>query len=145
MACEFKDLRRVEWADTDAARIIHFSTYFFWMEQTEHAFWRSLGLTINMDDRQLGWPRVHAECDFKFPPRFEDEIEVHLLVREKKEKALTYDFIFRKVNGEPQLEVARGTMTIVCVARDGAGKMMAVPIPPDIAEKFEVAPSTANG
>src|SRR5713226_3868003 len=76
MACEFKMLHRVEFADTDMAGIIHFSSYFRYMEVTEHAFFRSLGLSI-VGDPAVGWPRVHVACDFKHPLRFEDEVEAH--------------------------------------------------------------------
>jgi acyl-CoA thioester hydrolase len=91
-------------------------------------------------DPDVGWPRVHVACDFEHPLRFEDEVEAHLRVREKKEKALTYDCIFRRVNPEPTVEVARGALTVVCVTRDEAGKMRAAPIPESIAGRIEVAP-----
>jgi acyl-CoA thioesterase FadM len=112
------------------------------MEVTEHAFFRSLGFSIASQNSpvKVGWPRVHAECDFKVPLKFEDEVEVHLLVRERKEKSITYDFIFRKVNSEPAMEVARGSVTVVCVTRDEMGKMKATAIPEVIASKIEVAP-----
>jgi hypothetical protein len=35
-------------------------------------------------DPPLGLPRVHAECDYLHPLRFEDEIEIEMLVTEKK-------------------------------------------------------------
>jgi|LakMenEpi03Aug12_release.lakeMendotaPanAssembly.Ray.scaffolds.fasta_scaffold160528_2 acyl-CoA thioester hydrolase len=38
--------RRVEFAETDAAGIVHFSSFFLYMEQAEHALFRSLGLSI---------------------------------------------------------------------------------------------------
>jgi YbgC/YbaW family acyl-CoA thioester hydrolase len=139
MACEFKMIHRVEFADTDMAGIIHFSSYFRYMEVTEHAFFRSLGLSI-MGDPSVGWPRVHVECDFKHPLRFEEEVEVHLRVREKKEKALSYDFTFRRVHPEPITEVARGVLTVVCVTRDETGRMRAAQIPDYIAGRIEAAP-----
>src|SRR5436190_18049292 len=98
MAFEYKMIHRVEFADTDMAGLVHFSSYFRYMEVTEHAFIRSLGFSIVMWEQfKVGWPRVHVECDFTGPVRFEDELEVHLRVREKKEKSLTYDFLFRRV------------------------------------------------
>jgi acyl-CoA thioester hydrolase len=140
MAYEFKRVFRVEFADTDMAGIVHFANFFRYMEVTEHAFFRSLGFSIHthIDGRNIGWPRVHAECDYKSPLRFEDEVEVHLRVREKKSKALTYDFAFRKLDGTA---VATGSLTAVCVAMDEqTGTMKAVTIPEVIAEKIEVAP-----
>ncbi|MBI4564525.1 MAG: acyl-CoA thioesterase [Planctomycetes bacterium] len=142
MPHEFKMIHRVEFADTDMAGLIHFSSYFRYMEVTEHAFIRSLGLSIVMwETFKVGWPRVRVECEYNGPLRFEDEVEAHLRVREKKEKSLTYGFIFRRVKPEPVVEVARGSLTAVCVTRDGNGEMKAVPIPEAIASRINVAES----
>jgi len=46
MPYEFKLTRRVEFAETDMAGIMHYSNYFRFMETAEHAFFRSLGLSI---------------------------------------------------------------------------------------------------
>src|SRR5213594_3488645 len=142
MAYEFKVQRQVEFSDTDLAGIMHYANFFRFMETAEHGFYRSLGFSVVMpeSDPRLGWPRVHAECDFKKPLRFEDLVEIHLLVAEKKSKAVTYAFRFRKLNEEPVLEVARGALIIVCVAHHPDGTMSAVPIPREIAERIEVAP-----
>ncbi|MDQ3813114.1 MAG: acyl-CoA thioesterase [Armatimonadota bacterium] len=143
MPYEFKHTRRVEFADTDTAGIMHFSNFFRFMEASEHAFFRSLGFSIHSREAEnrIGWPRVHAACDYKLPLHFEDVVEIHLLVREKKPKSLSYSFIIRKVNEHPVREVARGAMTVVCVQWDAVhGKMRAVPIPREIADQIEVAP-----
>lgn len=140
MAYEFKAIRRVEFSDTDMAGIMHFSNFFRFMETAEHAFFRSLGLSIapGQGDPLVGWPRVHAQCDFKVALRFEDEVEIHLLVREKKSKALSYLFKFRKLSNPP-VEAARGFLTVVCVRHEG-GKMTACAIPQNVADKIETAP-----
>jgi len=143
MASEFKMVHRVEFSDTDLAGLIHFSKYLRFMEVTEHAFFRSLGLSILMwDSHKVGWPRVDVQCSFSSPARFEDEIEAHLTVREKKSRSITYDFVFRRVRPKPAIEVARGSMTAVCVSRDPATqRMRAVPIPGAVASKIEAAPT----
>jgi acyl-CoA thioester hydrolase len=141
MAYEFKAVRRVEFAETDMAGIMHYSNFFRFMETAEHAFFRSLGLSIvTKVDPPVGWPRVHAECDFRAPLHFEDEVEVHLLVSEKKSKSLSYVFRFTKLNGTPPIEVAHGKLTVVCVRHEKEGKMAACNIPDFIADKIEVAP-----
>ena len=38
--------RRVEFRDTDAAGIVHFSAFFFWMESAEHELLRAAGVTV---------------------------------------------------------------------------------------------------
>src|SRR2546430_6700593 len=107
MAYEFKATRRVEFSDTDMAGIMHYSNFFRFMETAEHGFYRSLGFSVVMAETapRLGWPRVHAACDYKKPLRFEDRVEIHLLVREKKSKALTFLFRFSKLNSSPVVEV----------------------------------------
>ena len=142
MAYEFKATRRVEFSETDMAGIMHYSNFFRFMETAEHAFFRSLGFSIMTSnvDPPVGWPRVHAECDYKAPLRFEDEVEIHLLVSEKKSKALSYVFKFTKLNGAATVEVARGGLTVVCVRHDGR-KMTACAIPKEVADKIQVAPA----
>ncbi len=142
MSYEFKATRQVEFSETDMAGIVHYANFFRYMETAEHGFYRSLGfsVTLNHFDPPLGFPRVHAECDYRKPLCFEDRFEIHLLVQEKKRKTLSYLFRFRKLNEEPPVEVARGLLTIVCVAQYGNGRMEAVSIPPEIADKIEVAP-----
>ena len=140
MACKFKLTRRVEFSETDMAGIMHFSNFFRYMEVAEHAFFRSLGTSIHAAGNSLGWPRVHVECDFKHPLRFEDVVEISLFVRQKKKKSLVYTFVFRKLNEQPVREVARGMVAVACVKRDkSSGKMTGIPIPKALADKIEVA------
>jgi len=143
MPYEFKAVRRVEFSETDMAGIVHYSNFFRYMETAEHAFFRSLGFSIVTEqvDPPVGWPRVHASCDYKQPLRFEDEVEIHMLVSEKRSKSLTYTFKFRKLNSADNAEIARGKLTVVCVTHDGQGKMGATNIPAYLADLIEVAPA----
>ena len=142
MPFEYKTVRRVEFSETDMAGIVHYSNFFRYMESAEHGFFRSLGFSVVMDhlDPPLGWPRVHAVCDYTHPLRFEDEFEIHMLVREKRTKALSYAFRFRKLGESSGIEVARGALTVVCVTRNAEGKMVSAPIPADLSARIEVAP-----
>ena len=142
MPYEFKAVRRVEFSETDMAGIVHYSNFFRFMETAEHGFYRSLGFSVaeKTVDPRLGWPRVHAECDYKKPLRFEDEVQIHLLVREKRDKAISYVFIFSKQTPQGWEEMARGGLTIVCVSHLPGGAMKAVSIPESIASRIEIAP-----
>jgi YbgC/YbaW family acyl-CoA thioester hydrolase len=143
MAFEFKLTRRVEFAETDMAGIVHFSNFFRYMENTEHAFYRSLGASVIMSNLNppLGFPRVHAECDYRRPIRFEENLEIHLLVREKRPKVLSYLFKFRKPTASGEMEqIAHGILTVVCVAHNADRTMTPTPIPDFIAKQIEVAP-----
>lgn len=141
VAFEFRWKHRVEFAETDMAGIVHFSNYFRYMEMAEHAFLRSLGLTVHSQNGEAAvtWPRVRAECSFKSPLTFEEEVEVHLLVRKKSNRTITYGFRLLKDDG---VLVAVGSTTAVCALLEGAEKRLtAIPIPPWIGEKIEAAPA----
>jgi acyl-CoA thioester hydrolase len=156
MTHTFKISRLVEFSDTDMAGIVHFTAFFRYMEQAEHAFYRSLNMSVIMHDgeKQISFPRVHASCDYTKPLRFEDEIEIELIVREKKTKVLAYEFIFRKLRSrsgfaarahelaeEQAEEVARGKLIVVCVTKDHAsGTMKSIEIPASIADRIGQAP-----
>jgi YbgC/YbaW family acyl-CoA thioester hydrolase len=140
MPHEFKNIHRVEFAETDMAGIVHFSNFFRMMEATEHAFFRSLGFTIHgpQDDATIGWPRVSATCDYRAPLRFEEEVEIHLIVAEVRSRSIRYQFIFRKV--ADGTEVARGSVAAVCAIVNKAGKLVPVLVPDRIRAKISAAP-----
>lgn len=142
MPYEFKLTRRVEFAETDMAGIVHFSNFFRMMEAAEHAFFRSLGFSIHGHDKgtTTGWPRVSASCDYRAPLRFEEEVEIHLLVAEVRSRSIRYQFIFRKP--AEGIEVARGQVAAVCATVDKTtGKLAPVAIPEAIRAAITPAPA----
>lgn len=104
--------RRVEFCDTDAAGIVHFSSFFFWMEQAEHEFLRSRGLSVLTGDEQgrISWPRVSTKCDFTGTVRFEDMLTIETSITRLGTKSVTYGFRF--TCGDRA--IAHGEMTSVC-------------------------------
>jgi len=138
MASTFSMDRRVAFAETDAAGLLHFANYFRYMEEVEHAFFRSLGLRVHAPPQGdiIGWARRHAECSYRRPLRYEDLVQLQLTVREKGTTTLTYAITF-SLDGE---EVAQGSVTAVCVGpgEDGTG-IRAVPMPEDVRSRIEAA------
>jgi acyl-CoA thioester hydrolase len=124
--------RSVEFSDTDMAGIMHFSRYYVFMESAEHAFFRSLGFSIHgpIDGCLYGWPRIHAACSYRSPLRFEDVVDVRLSVTEVTRKTILYDFRFiQKTEGAP-IEVANGSIRVICVVMDEkTGQMKSAVIP----------------
>ena len=80
MPTEYVLNRRVQFCETDASGFVHFSWYFKYMVEAEHALWRSVGMGIAPPKPEFGFPRVNAACDFEAPLKFEDEVEVHIAV-----------------------------------------------------------------
>lgn len=127
--------RRVEFRDTDAAGIMHFSAFFAYMEEAEHEFLRSLGLSVLMRDEQgpISWPRVSAHCDFRSAVRFEDELTIEVSIEKLGLTSATYQFAFA-CRGKP---VATGNMTSVCCRLNADGTIRSIPIPDDIRARLQ--------
>ena len=131
MASEFRYQRRVQFAETDLAGIVHFSAMFRYMEEAEHALWRSCDLSIAERGSSLGWPRLNAALEFRNPLRFEDEFEIVVRIVALKRRTIEYEFIIRRAD----VLIAVGAMTSICV-RKTDGTMKAAEIPSQIAKKL---------
>jgi acyl-CoA thioester hydrolase len=131
---EFTYRRRVQYRETDASGIAHFSAFFCYAEEAEHAMWRAAGLSVEPRETALGWPRVSASFDFMRALRFEDEFEVVLRVIGKSAKTLQYQAVIR-LNDKI---AAVGTTTTICVRRRPGEPLKAIDIPADIASRFDV-------
>jgi YbgC/YbaW family acyl-CoA thioester hydrolase len=132
---EYRYPRRVQFSETDAARIVHFSRFFVYMDEAEHALWREAGLSIAPRGATFGFARVGASFDFHLPLRFEDECIVHIRIARITARSIRYTCVVTR--GEER--IATGAMTVVCVTGGDSDTMRSMPIPPEIAERFEVA------
>jgi acyl-CoA thioester hydrolase len=133
---EYRLRRRVQFYETDAAGIVHFSWFFRYMEEAEHALWRAAGISIHPPQSEIGWPRVGASCEFRRPLRFEDEFEVQLRVAEITRRTMRYACVL----AQGDLVVASGELTIACVLKRPNEAMRSIDIPADVAARFQVAP-----
>jgi acyl-CoA thioester hydrolase len=134
---EFTLRRRVQFPEVDSSGIVHFSRYFRFMEEAEHAMWREVGLSIATPGCEVGFPRVAAAFDYKRPLRFEDEVDITIRIVKKSARSIGYQCVLRR--GDDL--IATGTMTIVCVDRR-TQPLTATPFPDAIANRFEVALGT---
>ncbi|MFT4638469.1 MAG: acyl-CoA thioester hydrolase [Verrucomicrobiales bacterium] len=138
---------RIPFADTDLAGIVHFSNFFRYMENAEHAFFRSLGFSVHPGGSAatdlenypgFGWPRVSATCDYRKPLRFEESVDVEIRVEDRGAKTVRYEFRF--LTEEHSCAVAIGHLTVICVRFDKETKRMrATNIPEAIREKIDSA------
>ncbi len=109
----FSIQRRVQFSETDMAGIVHFANFYRWMEETEHEYFRSLGLHImehQPDGQVLGWPRVSASCNYSAPAHYEDVIDCRLDVERVGLRSVTYQIEFWR--GDTKL--ATGRMKTAC-------------------------------
>lgn len=134
--------RRVEFSDTDTAQLIHFTALLRYMEEAEHAFYRSLGIAGYewRPDGVTGIPRVSVRCEYLAPLRYAEEVEVRLLVKEVRTKAIRYeaDFVVARPDGDST--VAKGEMTVVYATRQhGSLDWAGAPIPTEMKNAIAVA------
>lgn len=134
----FRYLRRIQFAETDLAGIVHFSWYFRYMEEAEHALWRAAGLSVAADG--LHWPRVAASCEYTQPLRFEDEIEVTVRAGFGRRR-MEYGCII----AHDGVTVCTGTMTSVCARFDESGVLETIDVPAEIVERLRATLQTGKG
>ena len=128
--------RRVEFRDTDAAGIVNFSAFFFWMESAEHELLRAADVPV-VDRLPEGvdasWPRVSVSCDYVSAVRFGDEVSITATVAESGRTSITYAFRFEQAGRL----VAKGRVVAVrCLMHQGR-KPEAVLIPHEIIARLE--------
>ena len=134
MSKPFRYTRRVEFRDTDAAGIVHFSVFFNYMEEAEHAALRDLGLdVVNIaDSGTWSFPRVAAKCNFREPLGFSDEVTIDVTVGRLGNSSVTYKFDFSRDSEH----IAEGEVIAVCCRLSDDGSPESMKIPSHFAEKL---------
>lgn len=111
--------QRVRYAETDQMGIVYYANYLVWFELGRVELLRSLGLAYSQMERdhKLILPVIEANCRYRHPARYDDEILIETrpaLVRESVLK-----FAYRILRAAPQGEqpklLAEGETThVVC-------------------------------
>ena len=119
----------VRFSDIDHAGIVYFPRFFHMFHLAFEELWRArLGAHayVELLDRdRIGFPAVHAACDFKAPLRFGDLAEIELEVARLGGKSVTFHYRVHRA-GEPRILCADGQ--VVCAVVDLA-RFVAVEVP----------------
>lgn len=121
---EHVERMRVNWVDTDASGLIHYTAALRYFEVPEHALMRR-AFADAASGRGFLLPRVHVEADYLAPLRYPDEFDCRVAVEAVGTSSLTYAYEIARLDGTVCI---RGR--IVAVAMDEAGRSM--PIPEDL-------------
>lgn len=105
--------KKVPFADTDMAGIVHFSRILGYVEEAEHAAMSRLGAPVI--DSDGGFPKVHVDCDYKRPLKFNDSVSIELGLIRVGSSSLTWKFSIKVGNRL----AAEGSMVTVYVSSDG--------------------------
>jgi acyl-CoA thioester hydrolase len=126
--------RRVQFAETDLAGLVHFTHFFRYMEEAEHALWRAAGMSIARAGEPSGWPRLGAAFEFRAPLRFEDEFEVAVRIANVTSRTIQYEFTLTKEG----TQIGSGTITTAHVDKSGP-VLKALELPEHIAARLRSA------
>ena len=135
--------RRVQFAETDLAGIVHFSWYFRYMEEAEHELWRAAGLSVSPQHAAIQWPRVAAAFDYKNPLRFEELFHVAVRIGAVSRRTLQYECTLHRGH----TVIGQGRITAACAFHEPGGAMKAIDLPSGLVERLQavmtdVAPPT---
>jgi 4-hydroxybenzoyl-CoA thioesterase/acyl-CoA thioester hydrolase len=150
----------VEFRDTDMAGIMHFASFFGYMESAEHELIRSLGYSVHSlgaaasskhtgpseitgipeatgteaspDGGSISFPRVHASCDYLSPALCEQVLNISVSLARIGNKSLTYEFQFH----HEQRLVATGRITCVCCLIRANAMPVPRKVPAELVEKL---------
>jgi acyl-CoA thioester hydrolase len=112
----------VRFRDCDAMGHANHAVYFTYFEQGRLTFWRELTGTPSPHTRVI---IAHAECDYRAPAHFGDELEVRVNVGDIGQSSFT--LIYEIVHAASTRLVARGSTVMVSYDYENGAS---VPLPP---------------
>ncbi len=124
----------VRFADVDHAGIVYYPRYFHFFHVAFEELWRARigprAYSELIDRDRVGFPAVHAECDFVAPLKFGDTADVEVSVARLGGKSITFHYrIFRAPDaGDARERTLCADGKVVCAVVDLA-RFVAVPVP----------------
>lgn len=110
---------KVRFAEIDRAGIVYYPRYFHYLHVAfEEFFEKRVGVPypVLLDARRVGFPTVHAACDYHAPVEFGDVLGVEVGVARIGRTSV--DFRYRVRNRTRRRGVAEALVTVVCVDMD---------------------------
>ncbi len=102
---------RIRWADADAAGRLFFPRIFDYYSEAEGELLRSLGV-YKKPNEGYGFPRVHAECQFKKVLALGAKFKLRISVGKLGRTSIRYNFqVF--LEGDSDGPAAEGSVTVV--------------------------------
>lgn len=109
---------RVRYAETDQMGVVHHANYFIWFEVGRVELLRTLGHSYrDLEAAGINLPVIRAECDYRRPARYDDELEVRTTGR--LISALRVEFRYQLVRLDDDTLLATARTEHVPLNRDG--------------------------
>lgn len=115
---------RVSYGETDTMGVLYYAEYLHIFERARNALIRAYGLSYNdVEKRGLYLPVREASCRYRSPARYDDLLNVHVVVIEWRRASLIFQYEIYD-EGRTCL-IAGGSTQHACI--DGRGKPVKVP------------------
>jgi 4-hydroxybenzoyl-CoA thioesterase len=109
----------VRFSDIDHAGIVYFPRFFHMFHLAFEELWRVRlapgGYAELMNRDRIGFPAVHASCDFAAPLRFGDTAEVDLAVAQLGARSITWHYKVYRAEGNDRTLCAEGRVVSASV------------------------------
>jgi len=124
----------VRWSDVDKAGIIFYGAYVRFFEIAETELFRTAGLPYGevFEHFDIWLPRVHLECDFRYPPRLDDHLRVAAYFTRFGNSSITINFDVLHLEADKLAAV--GHEVLVCTSRS---TLKAKPLPEELRALLE--------
>ncbi len=136
---------RVRYAETDQMGVVYYANFFIWFEVGRVELLRQIGFHYKQmelqDDCYI--PVVEANCRYKSPARYDDELLLETHVIAMRRSVLKFGYRLLRPEGGGTTLLAEGETTHVIVDRS----MRKVPLPQkyvDVLEPFLVRPVSGS-
>jgi acyl-CoA thioester hydrolase len=117
-ARESRSLVRVRYADTDKMGVAYYANYLVWFEVGRTDWLRATGRSYrDMEEDGVGLPVIEAQCTYRLPARYDEELEVR--TRGRLESPVRVAFDYEVVRRGDALVVATGRTVHAAVDRAG--------------------------
>lgn len=122
----------VRFADVDHAGIVYYPRFFHLFHLAFEELWRARigprAYAELLDRDRVGFPAVHAECDFKGPLRFGDTAEIDVRVAKLGARSTTFRYLVSRAADDARERALCAEGQVVCAVVDLA-RFVAVPVP----------------
>ena len=109
---------RVRYAETDKMGVVYYANYFVWFEVGRTDLLRASGWTYrDMEMEGFGLPVIEAQCTYREPAKYDDEIEVR--TRGEMLSPVRVKFSYEVVRAADAATLATGTTVHVTLNRQG--------------------------
>ena len=90
---------RVRYAETDRMDVVYHSNYFVWFETARILMLDEIGMPYReIEARGLFLPVITVSAEYMSPARFDDQLEIHLFMKNKPRARMHFDYEVRRGN-----------------------------------------------